>query len=184
MLSLVNFNKNVYNSWVTTHLLELPGFLRGVLILSCTWRWLLSLSNISIRALQYNSPCHYNHGKSHSRRGVDLKDLPVYACGLWTTQLSVKVIYTLTSPPVAQEATQSFQWTERRLGMNSGCLGWMKGNLSACHNARLLWRGTCLVRVAWSHTADQLSVLRLYRRISMGVPHYCFLYLSSAVHFL
>lgn len=74
---------------------------------------------------------------------------------LWTMHPSIKVIYTQTSPTVAQEATWSFQWTEREWGMNSGCLGWIKANLSACHNARLLWRGTCLVKMAWSHTVVQ-----------------------------
>ena len=56
----------------------------------------------------------------------------------------------------------AFQGTERRVRMNGGCLGWIKADLSACHNVRLLWRGTCLVRVAWSHSVAELGATHTY----------------------
>lgn len=91
---------------------------------------------------------------------------------------------------------RALQWLRRPLGsfsesrkksrgMNSGCLGWMKGNLSACHNARLLWRGTCLVRVVWSHTVvglQRLSATHAYQYGGSGSPVAMQISVASAVH--
>lgn len=90
---------------------------------------------------------------------------------------------------------RALQWLRRPLGsfsesrkksrgMNSGCLGWVKGNLSACHNARLLWRGTCLVRVVWSHTVvglQRLSATHAYQHGGSGSPVAMQISVASAV---
>lgn len=76
----------------------------------------------------------------------------------------------------------AFQGTERRVGMNGGCLGWIKADLSACHNVRLLWRGTCLVRVAWSHSVAELGATHTYPYGGSGCTVAMQMSLSLTVH--
>lgn len=149
----------------------------GILILSRAWHWLSSVGNISIRALRHNPPPHHNHDKTHSRRGVDVEDLPV------SDESSAVMNYAPehqghlhTDEPSSGTGGHTVLFSEQKgeSGMNSGCLGWIKANLSACHNVRLLWRGTCLVRMAWSHTVVQLQRSGCSTQISVrGVWQYC-----------
>jgi len=130
-----------------------------MLILYCMWPWLWSVCDIFIRALWHNPPPHHNHDKTHSRGGPWCRGPPVWwkVCGYELCNWALR--------PFTH--WQAIQWHRRPLclfskqkgesTMNSGCLGWIKANLSACHNVRLLWPGTCLVRMVGSHTVVQLQ---------------------------
>lgn len=50
-------------------------------------------------------------------------------------------------------------------GNRKGGWGWIKADLSACHNIRLLWRGTRLVRMAWSCTVADPPKVGLWTHI-------------------
>lgn len=82
------------------------------------WRWLLRVGNISITALRHNPPLIIIMKKLTAGEALMWRTSPclMKALWLWTMQPSIKIIYTQTRPSVAQEATRSFQWTERRVG--------------------------------------------------------------------
>lgn len=187
MLNLVNFNKKMWKKILSHGSLPSPRKLlnqqvlkkkkKGILIFACAWHWLLSVGDISISARRHNPPLLI----------IITTKLPAGEALMWRTSpcpMKAQGYERCDRVPRSFTQRRALQWLRRPLGsfsesrkksrgINSGCLGWVKGNLSACHNARLLWRGTCLVRVVWSHTVvrlQRLSAIHAYQHGGSGSP--------------
>lgn len=119
-----------------------------------------------------NCPANISISAPVVGEGVDVGDLLVtdQSRAIWTIELSTEVIYAQRSPSAALEAAAAFQGAEKEGRVGGSRPTFQTVIMSDCCDG-----GTCLVRMAWSHTVAVSGGFGQARAMQMFMCSACIL---------